>query len=174
MQHPGVTEDLSSSLCEAARVCLDRYHQPPTVLSVTGGGLTRDHTLQWDVPTQTARNSQRNVADSLRDGAYAVSLVAVERRLSLVAISRADEGTGADWYVAPPGHAYDVAGAPDLDAPGVARLEVSGTGEQNIPSRVASKKRQLRAGRSDLPGLVSVVGFKQRVVRIEAGDGVEA
>ena len=59
-----------------------------------------------------------NADDATRDGAYSLSLAAIESTLNLVAISRAETRSGADYYV----------GAPDaVNLEDAFRLQISGT-----------------------------------------------
>jgi hypothetical protein len=100
-------------------------------------------------------------------GAYGVSLAAVEAEEFLVAVRRAETLTGADWYVAPIGTPCD-----DLEA--CFRLEVSGTDSgslSTVETRLSQKIRQTQAGKSNLPAIASVVGFKQCVVAIQKVGG---
>lgn len=103
-----------------------------------------------------------NESDATRDGAYAVSLAAVEVREDLVAMRRAETLTGADYYVAASGSDPD-----DLEHS--FRLEVSGTDSGDmgvVRQRLMQKQAQARAGRSNLPAIAAVVGFKAIVVAI--------
>jgi len=74
----------------------------------------------------------------------------------LVAVSRAETRTGADYYLG----ARDAV-LEDLEAS--IRLEVSGTdegGQSAINSRLKQKFEQANDGRSNLPAMASVVGFR--------------
>jgi hypothetical protein len=74
----------------------------------------------------------------------------------MVAVSRAETRTGADYYLG----AFDAA-LDDLETS--IRLEVSGTDEGSasvINSRLKRKLAQASMGRSNLPAMVSVVGFR--------------
>jgi hypothetical protein len=164
--HRGLTPELSGALCQAACVCLARHHQPPTSLTVCIDAIGTISTLQWEIPSPAARHANANASDAIRDGAYAISLLCIENSLQLVAIGRAEEASGADWYVAPVGEGFDGNGEPDLDAPGVYRLEVSGQELGAIGARLTQKLEQLRKGRSTLPGIAAVVGFERARVEI--------
>lgn len=167
LTHPGVTAAVSEALCEAASVCLARHHTPPIRLRVICRESDGEMVVSWPGPSQRARNSHAYDLDATKDGAYAISLICVEHTLRLVAIGQAEIGSGADWYVAPPGRGLDAFGAPDLDDPEVRRLEVSGTDTGSIDRRVQVKVAQVTKGDSVIPGLASVVGFERAVVRIE-------
>jgi hypothetical protein len=97
-----------------------------------------------------------NNDDTTRDGAYGLALAAVEITRGLVAVSRAETRTGADYYLGTPDAVLD-----DLEAS--IRLEVSGTdegGESVINSRLRQKLEQASKGCSNLPAMALVVGFK--------------
>ena len=117
-RHPGVSRAVCDAFSQAAEVCLSRHHQPPsTPLQVTCPDAECVRVLRWSAPDDTACRSWRNRDDATRDGAYIVSLAVVEQELGLVALSRADTRTGADYYVGRPGQ---------LDLEDAFRLEVSG------------------------------------------------
>src|SRR5690348_8647198 len=102
--HPGLSEAKALGLCTSACVCLHRHHAPPTKINVkidiTPSAV---HSVIWAAPTVRDRNSNRNAVDATCDGAYAIALMCLERKLDLGAIARAEQGSGADWYVVPPG-----------------------------------------------------------------------
>ena len=83
----------------------------------------------------------------------------------LVAIGRADTGTGADYYMAPRGTTIE-----DLESfEDVVRLEVSGVdrgSESAVNQRLKEKLAQASAGKSDLPAMAGVVGFKAKLIRL--------
>jgi len=169
-RHP-ISDYVAGALCEAARVCLSRHHSPPKVMSVNVGEETIGHDFVWEPPDQVVLNTHANELDATRDGAYAVSLVCLERRLGLVAVSRAAQGTGADWLLAPAGETASDAGWLDLDAPDyLVRLEVSGQDRGALGNRARLKREQVRAGNSPLSGITAVVGFERAAVRIERVD----
>jgi hypothetical protein len=116
--------------------------------------------LQWSAPDDTAQRSWGNRDDATRDGAYVVSLAVVEQELGLVALSRADIRTGADWYIGRPG-------SPDLEE--AFRLEVSGVDEgdaADIRRRLRRKEDQAARGDSFLPAYAGVVGFREAAVLV--------
>ena len=160
-RHPGVSEAVCEAFAEAAGVCLARHHTPPsTPIQVTCGDTESVRMLRWEGPDDTARRSWRNRDDATRDGAYVVSLAVVERELGLVALSRADTRTGADYYVGRPG-------LPDLEE--AFRLEVSGVDEGDrteIRRRLRVKVDQAARGDSFLPAYASVVGFRKATVLV--------
>lgn len=114
------------------------------------------------------RNSNRNAKDATCEGAYAVALMCLERKLELVAVGRAEEGSGADWYVAPPGLGLDEMGEPNPDDPATLWLEVGGHDHRpSLPYELKLKVRQLQAGASAVPGIAAVIGFKMARVLIQ-------
>ena len=127
--------------------------------------------LHWSPATPRALIAHRYEYDATKDGAYAISLKSIEHRLSLVAVGQAESGTGADWYLQPVDMAeINESGFPNLDAPNSDRLEVSGKNIGAIGHRTAAKRKQLKAGVSDLPGIAAVVGFERAMVRIDHPD----
>jgi hypothetical protein len=95
-------------------------------------------------------------------------LAAIEAELGLVTHARCETRTGADYYVGPREEGDDLERS--------LRLEVSGTDEGDpsiVRGRVKKKLQQLAKGKSDRPGLVSVVGFLSKVVVIELLAGNE-
>jgi hypothetical protein len=89
-----------------------------------------------------------------------VSIAAAEAELGLVAISRAETRTGADYYLSSPG-------AIDLEE--AVRLEVSGNdrdGATVLKRRLREKCKQALDGESSLPAIASVVGFKETRILI--------
>jgi hypothetical protein len=153
---------MTGSLAEAAHVCLARHHEPPTDLEVESPEGTCSRALEWTPPDQRTARAYANSDDATRDGAYSVSLAAVEAELGFVTHARCETRTGADWYVGPQEHVDDLEGS--------FRLEVSGTDEGDrriVLGRVRKKLRQAAAGRSDKPAMVSVIGFLTRLVVIE-------
>ena len=166
-QHPGLTPELSGALCQAARVCMDRHHVSPNAIGVFVEEVEHSRELFWKPATAVEKNANANTLDATRDGAYALGLLSVETTLGLVAIGRAEELTGADWYVSPVGQKpYDAFGFPNLDAPNVHRLEVSGQDKGSLGARMTEKRKQLKAGHSALSGYAVVVGFERAIVRI--------
>ena len=160
-RHPGVSAGSCEAFSEAAEVCFARHHEPPrTLLHVACAGKESTRFLKWSQPDETAKRSCGNRNDATRDGAYIVSLAVVERELGMVALSRADTRTGADYYIGKPG-------LPDLE--GAFRLEVSGVDEgglADVRKRLKSKEDQAARGDCPLPAYASVVGFRQAAVLV--------
>ena len=161
---------LSSSVLdgyvEAARVCLDRYHISPVVFQICKPDLTTQATVTWDMADKLMRRTHANEKDAVRDGACAFVLAALELLCGLTAVSRADTGTGADYYISPPG-----VSAGDLeDIEDCLRLEVSGVGGGSfarVEQRLQEKLDQTRRGQSNLPALAGVVGFRVQLICME-------
>lgn len=150
---------MADAYSEAARVCLARHHTPPTLFAIDLSGEATKNSLPWEVPDNRTKGAWANESDATRDGAYAVSLAAVEVRRQLVAIMRAETLTGADYYVAAPG-------SDPTDLETSYRLEVSGTNSGDVRQRLLQKQAQTRAGQSNLPAIAAVVGFKSATVAI--------
>lgn len=163
LRHPGVTPGLAASYCEAASVCLSKHHQSPHAVQIDHNNDRATIPLEWDRPTQRIENGWANVTDAIEAGACACVLAAVERMRHLVAIRRAETGTGADYYLAP-------AEAPVDDLESHYRLEVSGSDAASEPSlriRLRQKLEQAANGRSNLPAIAGVVGFKELLILLE-------
>jgi hypothetical protein len=78
----------------------------------------------------------------------------------LVAVRRAETGSGADYYIAAPGTQAD-------DLEDCVRLEVSGVdrgGTAIVTRRLREKLDQAAAGKSNLPAIAGVVGFSARLI----------
>lgn len=161
-RHPGLTRRVCEAFAEAARVCMARHHAPPTPLAIHVEHRVTERSLNWSPPDERTLRAWNNRDDATRDGAYSVTLAAVETELGLVAISRADVRTGADYYIGKPG-------AGDLEES--YRLEVSGvdTGDMGeVRRRLVQKVNQASNGDSDLPAFAGVVGFRERVIMLKA------
>jgi hypothetical protein len=168
-RHPGLTEAKAVALCATACVCLHRHHRSPTTITTTiDAGPSAEHSVAWAAPTVRDHNANRNAIDASCEGGYAVALMCLERRLDLVAVGRAEQGTGADWYVAPPGRGVDEAGWPNLEDPAILRLEVGGHDHRpSLPYELKLKVRQLQVGASTVPGIAAIIGFKKAQVLIQ-------
>jgi len=112
--------------------------------------------VSWLRTDERIRGAWANDIDTTEAGAYACALAGAELMRGFVAVRRAETGTGADYYVGPPG-----AGVNDLED--CFRLEVSGVDAGEVRAsrrRLEAKVTQARRGRSNLPALASVGGFK--------------
>lgn len=156
--HPGVSEAVNESFSEAAEVCLFRHHDPPEIIfSIKHSDNNFTRSLDWNKPSDIAQRAWNNQDDATRDGAYIVSLGITEKELGLVALSRAETRTGADYYIGDPK-------SDDLED--AFRLEVSGVDSGNlsqIKQRYKLKCKQALLGNSFLPAYACVVGFKMAV-----------
>ncbi len=161
-RHPGVSSGVGASYLEAVRVCLDRHHSPPVPFSLFREADSRDVMVVWDATDDLLRGAWANSTDATEAGAYACAIAAVDLSEGMVAVRRAETGTGADYYVAPPGGGVD-------DLEDCFRLEVSGVdarGEREVERRLKDKVKQAANGASCLPALACVVGFRARVIKL--------
>ena len=162
-RHPGLTQPIAACYVEAARVCLDRHHMSPTEFTVQNGSETVRAMVQWETTDERVRSAWANDIDATEAGAYACALAAVELTGGLVAIRRAETGTGADYYIGPPDQPFD-------DLEGCLRLEVSGIDRGTaaaIARRLQQKIEQAAAGNSNLPAMAGVVGFRAQLIQLK-------
>lgn len=161
LRHPGLTAEVAAANSQAARVCLDRHHSPPIGFTVENSGDLVKLRAEWRPTSAAEKAAWANDTDTTEQGAYACALASIEAVRELVAIRRAETGTGSDYYLAPSG-----ADPQDLEA--AVRLEVSGVdsgGRGALAARAVQKRAQALAGASNLPAVVAIVGFKEgRVV----------
>lgn len=111
---------------------------------------------------EATRRAWANEIDTTEAGAYGCVLAAIEQAGGFVAVARAEQGTGADYYVGPPG-----SGLEDLED--CYRLEVSGVDRGARPiveDRLRRKMTQAREGDSSIPAIAGVVGFREGLVLI--------
>lgn len=167
-RHPGVTKALGDAYAEAASVCLSRHHESPIDVEAEYRSDGSECVLPWAAPTASVLRAHANETDATEQGAYAVSFAAVEALAGLVAVRRAETLTGADYYVAPLGADID-----DMET--CLRMEVSGVdaGDASaVRARLRQKLRQTEQGRSNLPALAAVIGFREKLIAIaHMGDG---
>jgi hypothetical protein len=155
-RHPGLTPALAQSYVEAATVCLARHHQSPIVFSIDHGGNGHRRRVNFPAPDERTRKAYANEIDATETGAYGVSLAVVESIVGMVAVKRAETLTGADRYIAPGGDMVE-----DLES--CVRLEVSGINagsSSDVNRRLREKIAQAASGRSNLPAIAIVVGFR--------------
>ena len=161
-RHPGLTPALAQSYVEAACVCLARHHLPPVIFSVNHAGNKLNRIVNFQIPDERTRNANANEIDATETGAYGLSLAAIESIAGMVAVRRAETRTGADWYIAPNGELLE-----DLES--CVRLEVSGINagtSSDVNRRLQEKIAQAAKGKSNLPAIAAVVGFKVLEVAI--------
>ncbi|MBF0343992.1 MAG: hypothetical protein HQL06_07155 [Nitrospirae bacterium] len=155
-RHSGLTKPIADSYTEAACVCLDRFHSSPQKIVIRNETDIKEAKAQWDTTDELTRGAWANEVDATEAGAYAFALAAVELTEGLYAVRRAETRTGADYYIAPYGK-----GIEDLEE--CLRLEVSGVaagGERDVKRRFKEKTEQATRGKSNLPAMAAVVGFK--------------
>jgi hypothetical protein len=161
--HRALTVAVGGSYEEAAAVCLQRHHAPPTELTLFDNDTRSIREVSWMPPDERTRNAWANTTDATEAGAYACVIAGVETLRGLVAVRRAETGTGADYYIGPVG-----AGMSDLED--CYRLEVSGVDQgdhREILKRLHLKVRQARDGNSSLPALAGVMGFAERLLMVQ-------
>lgn len=159
-RHVGLTPAIAESFNEAARVCLDRHHQPPVSFSLQSDSAAANVNVDWQQTDERCRAAYANEIDTTEWGAYACALASTELTQGLVAIRRAETRTGADYYLGLPGTQLD-----DLEH--CMRLEVSGTDkgtDNEVEARLLQKVAQAARGKSNLPALATVVGFKAKLI----------
>lgn len=159
-RHEGLTKATADYYTEAARVCLDRHHDPPHDFTIESSDTVLSVVADWLPPDKRTKGAWANETDATEDGAYACVLAAAEVSEGLVAVHRAETHTGADWYVAPKGKSFE-----DLES--CLRLEVSGVdhgSESAVQQRLREKLNQAAVGKSNLPALAGVVGFKAALI----------
>lgn len=163
-RHPGLTEAVANHYLEAARICLDRHHQPPISFDVEYEDDRKSARTDWQPADDRARNAWANEIDATEAGAYTCALAAAELAMGMVAVHRAEQGDGADYYIAPNDERRD-------DRAFWRRLEVSGIGtdvDSNAPinQRLRDKLAQLAKAPHIQPGTAGVVAFKSKVIRL--------
>ena len=159
-RHLGLTKAIADSYTEAARVCLDRHHNPPADFFLHRGATRLEAFTQWSLTDERTRRAWSNETDATEDGAYALALAAVDLMDDMVAVHRAETKTGADYYISPKDSQSD-------DLENSFRLEVSGVDrgtEATVMQRLREKLGQAARGNSNLPAVASVVGFRTRVI----------
>jgi hypothetical protein len=167
-RHPGLTSAIAENYLEAARVCFDRHHTSPETFTLTIDNNGKIITVQWEFTDERCQKAWANKDDATRDGAYICALAAIElMEERWVAVHRAQTGTGADYYIAPSGQ--NLENFEDFE--NWFRLEVSGTdqgNESDIKRRLEQKVRQAQNGKSNVPALAAVVGFKAKSIIIQS------
>jgi hypothetical protein len=161
-RHPGLTPAIAAGYLEAATVCLSRHHATPTEFELQDGDESLTVTLAWEPPSSQKRMAWANETDTTEAGAYACGIAAIAQVRGLYAIQRAEMLTGADYYIAP-------LGDDGADLENCYRLEISGTdlATLEVRRRLKVKLNQLRSGKSDLPAIAVVVGFKVALILIQ-------
>jgi hypothetical protein len=159
-RHSGLTPHCSGSFIEAATVCLEKHHSSPADFKVINEEESFPCEVEWISPDKRTCCSYANDTDAIEAGAYALSLATVEVARGLLAVARAETLTGADFYVGPSGSLSE-------DLENCYRFEVSGVDhgdEKVVRRRLGAKLDQTLKGKSNLPAIACVTGFKVKVV----------
>ena len=162
-RHWGLVKEVADYLRQGAVVALDRNHGPPVIFDVKDlDGFVMRTVVDWGQVDQRVRDSW-NHPNSTEQGACACAIAAWELLSGNLVVRRAEQPSGADYYVAPPTAPVD-----DLESQW--RLEVSGCDHENaagVRGRLRDKVNQLERGDSPLPGVAVVVGFRERLILFE-------
>lgn len=159
-RHHALTVSIAGTYKEAASVCLHRHHVSPIEMRLSDKNIELIAELGWHAPDQKTAGAWANVTDATEAGAYGCVIAGLELIRHMFAVRRAETGTGADYYVGPPG-----AGVDDLED--CLRLEVSGVsdGDENaVTKRLKEKIHQAQRGSSSLPAIAGVAGFSAKLV----------
>lgn len=162
-RHSGLTPTIAANNLEALCVCLDRHHETPLVFDVVDDEKKTQAQIVWTAADERCLKAWNNEIDVTEAGACSCTLAAAELKRSLVAIYRAETGTGADYYIGPSGEQVK-------DLENCLRLEVSGINNATVAKvkqRLKEKVEQTRRGNSNIPALAAVVGFQCKMIAIE-------
>lgn len=164
-RHRALTPSVAGSYLEAARVCLDRHHSSPKEFTLEDDTVESIAKVEWDVTDDRVRVAWANTDDATRDGAYAVAIAATELLRGMFAIRRAETRTGADYYIALSDQDLE-------DLENCFRLEVSGThsDKSEAKRRLRMKLEQAKKGKSNLPALAAVIGFRIQLILLQTVD----
>lgn len=165
-RHQALTPSLAGSYLEAARVCLDRHHISPKEFTLENDRVESIARVEWEIADRRIQAAWANADDATRDGAYAFAIAATDLLRGMVAVRRAETRTGADYYIALSNQDLE-----DLES--CFRLEVSGThsDKSEVKRRLRIKLDQARQGKSNLPALAAVVGFRVQLILLQTVDG---
>ena len=161
-RHIGLTKATAEHQTEGARVCLDRHHKSPTTFVIEDSNQAVESTVNWTRTDDRTQRAWGNEKYATEHGAYACALAAVELVCGLMSVSRAETGTGVDFYMAPPDTSVS-------DLENHIRLEVSGVERGDkaaVAKRLTDKLNQAKKGNSNLPAIAGVVGFPVRQIRL--------
>jgi hypothetical protein len=161
-RHHGLITPIAGGYEAAASVCLSRHHVAPITVTLSDNGLNSVAELTWTAPDSRTLAALANTTDTTEAGAYACVIVGVEHLRSLFAVRRAEVGSGADYYIGPPGSGQD-------DIEDCFRLEISGvdSGDSRVVAqRLLEKIRQAQRGNSNLPALAGVMGFSAKLLMV--------
>lgn len=160
-RHRALTKPLAGSYSQAARVCLSQHHKSPVEFTLLDNGTESQAHVRWNPPDERTRDAWANKTDTTEAGGYCCVIAAVETVRGLRAIRRAETGTGADYYVGPPGDIHDLESH--------SRLEVSGVNagdRRDVLTRLTEKIKQASKGESNRPAIAGVVGFQSKLVML--------
>ena len=161
-RHPRLTLAIAATYLEAAAVCLSRHHESPVLFELLDDSDEHLIEIIWNSPDLQTRLAWANETDAIEAGAYGCAIAALELSRGLYAVRRAETLTGADHYVAPVGCGID-------DIQDCYRLEISGTqlAKIEVEKRLRTKLKQVKQGKSNLPAIAAVVGFRASLILIQ-------
>jgi hypothetical protein len=162
LRHRALTPGVAGGYLEAARVCLGRHHGSPVGLELTDNDSLTPGQVTWNPPDDRLIGAWANTIDATEAGACCVVIAGLEALRGYYAVRRAETGTGADYYVGPPG-----AGENDLED--CWRLEISGMDKgsrKDLAERLGRKTLQAQVGASNLPALAGVFLFQLGILML--------
>lgn len=164
LHHPGIASEIADGYAMTAAVCMSRHHTSPKDWAVQMDSLPAvQYQVTWPLPSAAAIRSCANDQEATRDGAYCLALAAADAHLSLVALRRSEQGSGADFYLIPVGASVSADPHLDFERADLVRLEVSGIDDDDDPKmrqRIREKVEQAATGRSPFPAVAGIVGFR--------------
>ncbi len=164
-RHYALTPSIAGSYLEAARVSLDRYHISPKEFTLEDDKVESIAKVEWDSADNRVKAALANADETTCFGAYTLALAATELSRGMFAIRRAENKTGADYYIAPIGEDME-------DLENCFRLEVSGTSldKSIVKNRLKQKVEQTKQGNSNIPAIAAVVGFRAQLILLQTVD----
>lgn len=164
-RHHALTPPIADSYLEAARVSLDKHHISPKEFTLENNKAESMAKVEWNAADNRVQAAWANTDDATCLGAYALALAATELLRGMVAIRRAETKTGADYYIAPIGEDME-------DLENCFRLEVSGTSldKSTVKNRLKQKVEQTKQGKSNIPAIAAVVGFRAQLILLQTVD----
>jgi hypothetical protein len=169
-RHSALLESTASSIYDAARVAMARFHEPEELTwNVSGVGGNATYDSSWEAPTSTHFTTFANEKDTTEDAAYCVAIATADCHLDLELLTRAPQGSGSDWIFGSRGAKADDGLNLDFESVELMRLEVSGISEDTpnkLEARVRQKVAQTQGKQTTLPATAAVVGFKSASVRL--------
>ena len=101
-RHRALTPSIAGTFEEAAAVCLSRHHVPPTAVTLSDNGRESSGQISWTQPDTRTIAAWGNARETTGAGTCGCVIVGVEQLRGLVAVRRAETGTGADYYIGLP------------------------------------------------------------------------